>query len=57
MSKCFRIVLLMEGSALVKLCNVDNDDNDYILFVYTALSLPKCFPLLLLSCLLGLGGT
>lgn len=44
----------MEGSALVKLCNVDNDDNDYIAFVYTTLSLPKCFPTYYLVVWLGL---
>lgn len=44
----------MEGSALVKLCNVDNDDNDYIVFVYTTLSLPKCFPTCYLVVCLGL---
>lgn len=38
------LVLLMEGSALVKPCNVDDDDNDYSLLVYNALLLPQCFP-------------
>jgi len=44
----------MEGSTLVKLCNVDDDDNDCILFVYIALSLPKCFPTYYLVVSLGL---
>lgn len=44
LAKCFKIVLLMEGNALVKPHNVDDDDNDCILFVFRALSLPKCFP-------------
>lgn len=44
----------MEGSAVVKLCNVDNDDNDHILFIYTALSLPKYFPTYYLVVWLGL---
>ena len=44
----------MEGSTLVKLCNVDDDDNDCILCEYTALSLPKCFPTYYLVVSLGL---
>ena len=44
----------MEGSTLVKVCNDDDDDNDCILFVYTALSLAKCFPTYYLVVSLGL---
>lgn len=34
----------MQGCALVKLHDGVVDDDDYILFVYIAFSLPKCFP-------------
>lgn len=38
------MVLSMQGCALVKLHDGVVDDDDYILFVYIAFSLPKCFP-------------
>jgi hypothetical protein len=41
--KCFSRVLLIEESALVKPFKVGDDGNDYILFVCSALSLPKYF--------------